>query len=94
MPGFRYVCQFHRDRFAAAIAGHGLDAEGIEDVRCALLAWLAENYPAMVLDHFNRKSFLGCGLNEASIDLAPMYRAIGDAVARVKARRASAAAAR
>ncbi len=90
MLGFRYVCQHHQQLFAEAVKRHGdLDNEAMEEVRLRLLAWLCDTYPAVVLDHYDRKSCIGCGLNAARIDLAPMYQAIRDAVFETERKRQS-----
>ena len=81
MRGLRYACQRHRELFFEILKRHGaLDEDEIEVVRLRLLAWLSANYPAMVLDHFNRKACLGCGLESACVDLSPMREAIRHSV--------------
>ncbi|HKW55629.1 MAG TPA: hypothetical protein VJO12_18210 [Stellaceae bacterium] len=77
MLGFRYVCVPHRARFIEAVEREGCrDPAAMEQVRRRLLAWLSEAYPRLVLDHFNKESCIGCGLNAACIDLSEMHAAI------------------
>lgn len=77
MLGFRYVCQYHQRLFIEAIQrAADLDLDEMRQVRTRLLAWLSRHCPAMVLDHFNRKSCLGCALDACCIDLDAMYEAI------------------
>jgi hypothetical protein len=74
---FLYVCPRHRDLFVARVAREGCrDAAAIEQARRLLLGWLSQTYPRLVLDSYNAKSCLGCGLDDACVDLTDMYAAL------------------
>lgn len=77
MPLFHYVCPTHRDRFVEAVEREGCcDPAAMEQVRRFLLAWLSETYPRLVLDHYNDKRCLGCGLADSCVDLSDMRTAL------------------
>jgi hypothetical protein len=77
MPLFHYVCPTHRRRFVEAFEREGCrDPAAMEQVRRLLLAWLSETYPRLVLDHYNHKRCLGCGLDDSCVDLSDMHAAL------------------
>ena len=77
MLGFKYACQKHQQMFIDAVTREGCrNPEEMEKVRRRLLAWLSEKYPRLVFDQFNNEACLGCAVEEAHIDLRPIYDAI------------------
>ena len=74
----------HKKIFIEFLARTGLgDPKKMEVVRRRLLAWLSETYPGLVLDRFNREDCLGCGLEEAHVDLEIVRRATQEIAQRV-----------
>jgi len=76
MLGFEFACERHQKVFIEFLARAGCgDAKKLEVVRQRLLAWLSETYPRLVLDRYNENSCLGCGLEEAHVDLEEVRQA-------------------
>lgn len=74
---FRYTCLRHQALFFDAAAKAGITDPGQLDLlRKRLLAWLSNEYPRMVLDHYARGSCIACDLEAAGIGLDDMRRAL------------------
>ena len=84
MLGFEFACERHQKIFIESLARTGCgDPKKMEVVRRRLLAWLSETYPGLVLDSFNKEACLGCGLEEAHVDLESVRRATQEIAERV-----------
>jgi len=74
---FKYTCARHQALFIEAAAKAGItDPAQLELLRKRLLAWLSNEYPRMVLDHYARASCIACDLEAAGIGLGDMRRAL------------------
>ena len=75
MLEFHYVCERHRAIFIELARGGGCeDPAQWEKVRMRLLRWFSETYPALVLEQFNARACIGCGLVAACVDLEEVRR--------------------
>ncbi len=75
MLEFRFICEQHRALFLEfARRGGCADPAQLETVRMRLLRWLSETYPALVLEQFNARACIGCGLVAACVDLEEVRR--------------------
>lgn len=67
---FRFTCAHHQAVFSeAGRKGGCYTPEALDELRRRTLAWLSNEYPRAVLDHFNEGSCLGCKLETAFGDI-------------------------